>query len=261
MRRDPAPAARGGQQALRRRAGAHDVDFEVDAGEVVALVGDNGAGKSTLIKVIAGTHPADAGRITVRRAAGAHRQPARRHRASGSRPCTRTSRCATTSTSSPTSTSAASRGASGATCGPRRDRDGARRARPAAPLAVRSPACAPGRVAVGRPAPVDRRGPGHDGRPPARHPRRADRRARRGPDPPGARPDPSACATTGLGVDRDQPQPGRRVRGRRPHRRAAPGPHGSRPSGPPTPPPRRSSPPSPAPDRPGPRGLHDGGAP
>jgi D-xylose transport system ATP-binding protein len=40
-----------------------DVDLDVSAGEVVALVGDNGAGKSTLVKVISGAQPADSGEI------------------------------------------------------------------------------------------------------------------------------------------------------------------------------------------------------
>jgi ABC-type sugar transport system ATPase subunit len=42
-----------------------DVTLHVDRGEVLGLLGDNGAGKSTLIKVIAGFHRPDAGRLLV----------------------------------------------------------------------------------------------------------------------------------------------------------------------------------------------------
>lgn len=41
------------------------VDFAVDAGECVGLVGHNGAGKSTLMHVLAGTLSPDRGRIAV----------------------------------------------------------------------------------------------------------------------------------------------------------------------------------------------------
>src|SRR5690349_7760320 len=41
------------------------VDFTVQRGEIVALVGENGAGKSTLMKILAGIHRPDAGDIRI----------------------------------------------------------------------------------------------------------------------------------------------------------------------------------------------------
>ena len=39
------------------------VDFSVNPGEVVGLLGENGAGKSTLMKVLSGVYHADAGEV------------------------------------------------------------------------------------------------------------------------------------------------------------------------------------------------------
>jgi ABC-type sugar transport system ATPase subunit len=49
----------GNVEALR------DVNLEIYAGEILAIVGDNGAGKSTLIKILAGALTADSGAITI----------------------------------------------------------------------------------------------------------------------------------------------------------------------------------------------------
>ena len=54
-------------KGVSKRFGAvqanQEIDFEVNAGEVVALVGDNGAGKSVFVKTLSGIHQPDAGQI------------------------------------------------------------------------------------------------------------------------------------------------------------------------------------------------------
>jgi D-xylose transport system ATP-binding protein len=59
----PTLEARGIHKSFGSVEALTDVDFEVHAGEVMALVGDNGAGKSTLIKCIAGIYPLDGGEV------------------------------------------------------------------------------------------------------------------------------------------------------------------------------------------------------
>src|SRR5262245_45498422 len=42
-----------------------EASFDVDAGELVALVGPSGCGKTTLLKILAGLHPHDSGKVTI----------------------------------------------------------------------------------------------------------------------------------------------------------------------------------------------------
>ncbi|MGW2565265.1 ATP-binding cassette domain-containing protein [Streptomyces sp. NPDC001537] len=59
----PVLALRGVSKRFGAVQALTDIELEVHAGEVVALVGDNGAGKSTVVKTIAGVHPIDEGVI------------------------------------------------------------------------------------------------------------------------------------------------------------------------------------------------------
>jgi ABC-type sugar transport system ATPase subunit len=57
-----------------------NVDFEIRAGEVNALVGENGAGKSTLIKIMSGFYAPDRGEVWIN-GKPLHADPAAAHRA------------------------------------------------------------------------------------------------------------------------------------------------------------------------------------
>ena len=197
-----------------------DVDFEVRAGEVMALVGDNGAGKSTLIKCLAGIYSIDEGDVFFEGKKVSISTPkdaaklGHRGRVPGSR-ALRQPRRRPEHVPRP-------RGARhhlapqgighGGEDGP--DAEVALgHDDPLDPAARGKP--------LGRPAPVGRHRPRGDVELPPRHPRRADRGTRRRSDPAGPR---SRQATRRSG-SRGHPhlaQPPRHLRGGGPHHGAPP---------------------------------------
>ena len=60
----PVLTLRGVSKSFGAVAALTEVDLDVAAGEVLAIVGDNGAGKSTLVKMLSGVHRADSGTLT-----------------------------------------------------------------------------------------------------------------------------------------------------------------------------------------------------
>ena len=62
--REPVLSLKGVSKGFGAVRALTDINLDIHAGEVVAIVGDNGAGKSTLVKILAGVHPQDSGTIT-----------------------------------------------------------------------------------------------------------------------------------------------------------------------------------------------------
>ena len=60
---EPLLEARGIVKSFGRVQALRGASFTVNAGEVVALIGDNGAGKSTMVKTLSGVHAPDDGEI------------------------------------------------------------------------------------------------------------------------------------------------------------------------------------------------------
>ena len=59
----PLLEARGLSRSFGHVRALDNASFDIDAGEVVALIGDNGAGKSTMVKALTGNRAVDAGEL------------------------------------------------------------------------------------------------------------------------------------------------------------------------------------------------------